>query len=59
MENPPLKRYLSVLLEETLIAAIDDFKFSNRLANRTEAIRVLITQGLSKHPPKSARINRP
>jgi metal-responsive CopG/Arc/MetJ family transcriptional regulator len=58
MENAPLKRYINVLLEETLIADIDDFKFEKRLPNRTEAIRFLLTTALNEQPRKTSKTKR-
>lgn len=49
------QRYVSVLFDERVIAAIDDFRFRFRLDSRTEAIRLLIEYAL-KNQPKAARL---
>ena len=41
-------------MSESMVKAIDDFRFAERIPSRAEAIRRLIELGLdaSKHPPK-------
>ena len=50
-------RYVSVLFDERVIAAIDEFRFDFRLESRTEAIRLLIEYAL-QNQPKAARLAR-
>jgi metal-responsive CopG/Arc/MetJ family transcriptional regulator len=38
-----------------LVAAIDDYRFENRLASRSEAIRELIKNGLQRAASRSAK----
>lgn len=48
------ERYVNILFDTRVIAAIDDFRFNYRIESRTEAIRRLIEYAL-KHPRESAR----
>jgi metal-responsive CopG/Arc/MetJ family transcriptional regulator len=45
-----LKQYVNVLFDEKLLKAVDDFRFKNRFASRTEAIRWLIAYALAQKP---------
>lgn len=38
---------LQIMLDETEIEAIDDFRFANRMPSRAEAIRELLRRGLA------------
>jgi metal-responsive CopG/Arc/MetJ family transcriptional regulator len=44
------QQYVNVLFDEKLLKSIDDFRFKNRFASRTEAIRWLISYALSQKP---------
>ena len=44
------KRYLALLFSESLITRIDHWRFVNRIASRTEAIRLLLEFALSQRP---------
>lgn len=46
MDNPKDPRVITPM-PQSLLTAIDDFRFANRLASRSEAIRQLITVGLA------------
>ena len=53
MANAEQKQYVNVLFEEKLLSRVDDFRFKNRFASRTEAIRWLIKAALdAKLSPK-------
>jgi hypothetical protein len=41
-------RYISLLLEESVLAEIDDFRFENRFESRTAALRWLIRAALDR-----------
>jgi metal-responsive CopG/Arc/MetJ family transcriptional regulator len=45
-------RYVPVLLPESLLEQIDDYRFANRLPSRAEGIRALIMSGLSGLEPQ-------
>lgn len=45
---------LNILLPESMLQEIDDFRFANKFPSRTEAIRFLIELAL-KHKPKRAK----
>lgn len=45
---------LNVLFDQSVVAAIDDFRFEYRIESRTEAIRKLIEYAL-KHQREAAR----
>jgi metal-responsive CopG/Arc/MetJ family transcriptional regulator len=47
MEKPD-KQYVNVLFDEKLLSRVDDFRFKNRVASRTEAIRWLIKAALDQ-----------
>jgi hypothetical protein len=43
-------------MTKSLVAAIDDYRFANRLASRAEAVRTLIQRGLdAEKPAKTAK----
>jgi len=49
-------KYLSLLLDETLLADIDEFRFDHRFESRTAAMRWLLRTGLDrKLAPKAAK----
>ncbi len=48
MEQKPKNRYVNVLLDEKLLSRVDDFRFKQRIASRTEAIRWLIKAALDQ-----------
>jgi metal-responsive CopG/Arc/MetJ family transcriptional regulator len=48
-------RYLSVLFHEKMIAAIDNYRFDNRVESRTEAIRELIEWSLANRKKVAKR----
>ncbi len=53
---PTEKPRIIFVLEEDLLQRIDDYRFENRIANRSEAIRRLIESGLkSEKVPKKPR----
>jgi hypothetical protein len=41
---------LQVLLKPDELAAIDDFRYSNRMPNRAAAVRELLRRGLASFP---------
>ena len=43
----PLDQRLHLMLSEPEVQAIDDWRFANRVASRSEAIRRLIARGLA------------
>ena len=46
-------KYVNVLFDEKLLSRVEDFRFKNRFASRTEAIRWLIKAALDlKLAPK-------
>ena len=54
MADDPQKQYVNVLFEEKLLSRVDDFRFKNRFASRTEAIRWLLDWALSQKPALKA-----
>ncbi len=48
METKAKKQYVNVLFDEKLLSRVDDFRFRNRIASRTEAIRWLIKAALDQ-----------
>lgn len=60
-DDRPLKRTekIQIMLDDDELAAIDDWRFDNRLPSRAAAIRELIRRGLVKdedfnNPPQDA-----
>jgi metal-responsive CopG/Arc/MetJ family transcriptional regulator len=50
MDEPNSERIITPM-SKTLVAAIDDFRFEQRIASRAEAIRRLIEAGLKASKP--------
>ncbi len=48
MADTAERQYVNVLFDPEMLKRIDDFRFTNRLPSRTEAIRTLIKMGLDK-----------
>jgi metal-responsive CopG/Arc/MetJ family transcriptional regulator len=48
MAEESKKQYVNVLFEEKLLSRVDDFRFKNRFASRTVAIRWLIKAALNQ-----------
>ncbi len=49
-ERPPKRtEKIQIMLDDDELAAIDDWRFENRLPSRAAAIRELIRRGLIKH----------
>jgi metal-responsive CopG/Arc/MetJ family transcriptional regulator len=54
MPDEPQKQFVNISFDEKLLSRIDDFRFKQRFASRTEAIRWLITAALDhKLTPKA------
>lgn len=49
---PTEKPILNFVVDEDLLKRIDDFRFENRINSRSEAIRRLIEEALSKYEKK-------
>ena len=45
---------LQVMLDGDELAALDDFRFANRMPSRAAAVRELLRRGLSASGPRSA-----
>ena len=53
MAEEPVKQFVNIAFDEKLLSRVDDFRFKNRFASRTEAIRWLIKAALdAKLAPK-------
>jgi metal-responsive CopG/Arc/MetJ family transcriptional regulator len=50
---PSNKQQILFVLDEDLHKRIDDFRFSNRINSKSEAIRLLIDETLKKYEKKS------
>ena len=46
---PTEKPKILIVLEDELIKRIDDFRYENRIPNRSEAIRRLLDEALKKY----------
>ena len=49
------KPILNFVVDSDLLARIDDFRFENRIASRSEAIRRLIEKGLKTLEAETAK----
>ncbi|MHA1938194.1 MAG: CopG family ribbon-helix-helix protein [Candidatus Thorarchaeota archaeon] len=49
------KPRLLITVDKDLIDRIDDFRFENRIGSRSEAIRLLIKDALSRYKKKSKK----
>jgi metal-responsive CopG/Arc/MetJ family transcriptional regulator len=47
---PSKKPLITLVVDEKLLERIEDFRFDNRIANRSEAIRILVEAGLKSKP---------
>ena len=47
---PSKKPTIIFITEKELFDRIEDFRFENRIANRSEAIRILVEAGLKSMP---------
>lgn len=52
---PTEKPKIILVMEEDLLKRIDDFRFGNRINNRSEAIRRLIEEGLKVSEPSTPK----
>lgn len=43
---PSKKPIITLIVEESFLNKIDDYRFENRIANRSEAVRQLVEAGL-------------
>ena len=50
---PTEKPKLLIVFEENMIERIDDYRYENRIPNRSEAIRRLIEDSLKRYKKKS------
>lgn len=48
-----VKSTILITFDEQLLKRVDDFRFGNRINTRSEAIRRLIDEGLSKYEKKT------
>jgi len=46
MEDEPRDKRVPIMLTESEVALIDDWRFENRVATRSEAVRRLVVAGL-------------
>ena len=49
------KPRILLTVSEDLLERIDDYRFNNRIANRSEAIRLLVEAGLKAKPKKKKK----
>ena len=47
LQDPPSHQNVSIRVTAELLAAVDDFKFANRINARADAFRRLLEDGLS------------
>ena len=52
---PSKKPTIIFIADDDLFKRIEDFRFDNRIANRSEAIRQLVETGLKKKSPKKKK----
>jgi len=49
MSMPTEKPILTFAVDQELLERINDFRFDNRIENRSEAIRLLVEKGLKEY----------
>lgn len=54
MNKKPKEQRIPLMMENSMVEEIDDFRFSNRIATRAEAIRTLIKMSLKNPEMKTA-----
>lgn len=54
MKKEPKEQRVPMVMEPSLLQKIETYRFAERIASRSEAIRRLIKSGLSKEMPASA-----
>jgi metal-responsive CopG/Arc/MetJ family transcriptional regulator len=54
MNKEPKELRIPLMMENSLVKEIDDFRFSNRIATRAEAVRTLIKMSLKNPEMKTA-----
>ena len=47
---PSKKPIITLIVEEDFLQKIDDYRFKNRIANRSETVRQLVEAGLKVKP---------
>jgi len=52
---PTEKPKILMVLDKTLLEKIDDFRYSNRIPTRSEAIRRLLEEALKKYEKKAKK----
>jgi len=55
MTMPTEKPKVLLTLEEQLIERVDDYRYENRIPTRSEAIRRLLEEALSKYEKKGKK----
>jgi len=55
MTMPTEKLKVLLKLEDKLIERVDDYRYENRIPTRSEAIRRLLEEGLSKYEKKAKK----
>jgi len=55
---PTDKPKILMTLEDDLLTRIDDYRFSNRINSRSEAIRRLIEEGLKASDPTKSKVEK-
>jgi len=60
LEDEPRNKRVPIMLTESEVASIDDWRFANRVGTRAEAIRRLVVAGLVRDLKKTedARFKR-
>ncbi|MET4794438.1 metal-responsive CopG/Arc/MetJ family transcriptional regulator [Bradyrhizobium japonicum] len=56
MSEAALSERVIIPMTEALVAAVDDFRFANRMPSRAEAIRHLLLAGLTERLGELARM---
>lgn len=54
MKREAKEQRVPLVMEPSLVHRIDTYRFSKRISSRSEAIRLLIKEGLSKTDSKTA-----
>jgi hypothetical protein len=50
--SPEISNRIVILLSDEMLKALDEWRWSNRIASRGEAVRQLVERGLEQEKPK-------
>ena len=55
---PSKKPQILFVMDDDLFNRIDDFRFENRIMSRSEAVRMLVEEGLKKYEKQEKKVKK-